>query len=72
MALLDIVTVGDANDEVLFKAAGRVREFGAPLYGLMFGQSTETAIFIGAALTATSVGIREALTTCMAFESIAI
>jgi len=57
MALLDIVTVGDANDEVLFKAAGRVREFGAPLYGLLDDMLETMRDAPGVGLAAPQVGV---------------
>ena len=57
MALLDIVTVGDANDEVLFKAAGRVREFGAPLYGMLDDMLGTMRDAPGVGLAAPQVGV---------------
>ena len=56
MDLAELGKVGKAS--ILVAVVGVVVPFGAGIgVGVLFGQSMETAVFIGAALTATSVGI---------------
>ncbi len=57
MALLDIVTVGDANDEVLFKPAGRVREFGPALHRLLDDMLETMRDAPGVGLAAPQIGV---------------
>ena len=57
MALLEIVTVGDANDEVLFKPANRVREFGPTLHKLLDDMLETMRDAPGVGLAAPQVGI---------------
>ncbi len=57
MALLDIVTVGDANDEVLFKPANRVREFGPALHKLLDDMLETMRDAPGVGLAAPQIGI---------------
>ena len=57
MALLEIVTVGDANDEVLFKPANRVREFGPALHKLLDDMLETMRKAPGVGLAAPQVGI---------------
>ncbi len=57
MALLEIVTVGDANDEVLFKPASRVREFGPALHKLLDDMLETMRDAPGVGLAAPQVGI---------------
>lgn len=63
MALLEIVTVGDANDEVLFKPAGRVREFGPVLHNLLDDmlETMRDAPGVGLAAPQIGVGLRVAV-----------
>jgi peptide deformylase len=63
MALLDIVMVGDANDEVLFKPAGRVREFGPALHKLLDDmlETMREAPGVGLAAPQVGVGLRVAV-----------
>lgn len=56
MDLAELGKVGTAS--LLVAIVGVVVPFGAGIgVGILFGQSMETAVFVGAALTATSVGI---------------
>jgi peptide deformylase len=57
MALLDIVTVGDANDEVLLKPAARVREFNTALHKLLDDMLETMRDAPGVGLAAPQVGI---------------
>ena len=57
MALLGIVTVGDANDEVLFKPASRVREFGPALHKLLDDMLDTMREAPGVGLAAPQVGV---------------
>ena len=57
MALLEIVTVGDANDQVLFKPASRVREFGPALHKLLDDMLETMRKAPGVGLAAPQVGI---------------
>ena len=57
MALLEIVTVGDANDEVRFKPANRVREFGPALHKLLDDMLETMRKAPGVGLAAPQVGI---------------
>jgi peptide deformylase len=57
MALLEIVTVGDANDEVLFKPASRVRDFGPALHKLLDDMLETMRVAPGVGLAAPQVGI---------------
>jgi peptide deformylase len=63
MALLDIVTVGDANDEVLLKPASRVREFGPALHKLLDDmlETMRDAPGVGLAAPQVGVGLRVAV-----------
>ena len=63
MALLDIVIVGDANDEVLFKPANRVREFGPALHKLLDDmlETMRDAPGVGLAAPQVGVGLRVAV-----------
>lgn len=63
MALLEIVTVGDANDEVLFKPANRVREFGPTLHKLLDDmlETMRDAPGVGLAAPQVGIGLRVAL-----------
>lgn len=63
MALLEIVTVGDANDEVLFKPANRVREFGPTLHKLLDDmlETMREAPGVGLAAPQVGVGLRVAV-----------
>ena len=63
MALLEIVTVGDANDEVLFKPANRVREFGPTLHRLLDDmlETMREAPGVGLAAPQIGVGLRVAV-----------
>lgn len=57
MALLEIVTVGDANDEVLLKPAARVREFNAALHKLLDDMLETMRDAPGVGLAAPQVGL---------------
>ena len=57
MALLEIVTVGDANDEVLFKPASRVREFNPALHKLLDDMLDTMREAPGVGLAAPQVGV---------------
>src|SRR3954471_14784681 len=57
MALLDIVTVGDANDEVLLRPANRVREFGPTLHKLLDDMLETMRDAPGVGLAAPQVGV---------------
>ena len=63
MALLEIVTVGDANDEVLLKPANRVREFGPTLHKLLDDmlETMRDAPGVGLAAPQVGVGLRVAV-----------
>ena len=63
MALLEIVTVGDANDEVLFRPANRVREFGPTLHKLLDDmlETMRDAPGVGLAAPQVGIGLRVAL-----------
>jgi peptide deformylase len=57
MALLDIVTVGDPNDDVLFKPATRVRDFGPALHKLLDDMIDTMREAPGVGLAAPQVGV---------------
>lgn len=57
MAQLDIVLVGDANDEVLFRPAGRVRDFGPALHQLLDDMLETMREAPGVGLAAPQIGI---------------
>jgi peptide deformylase len=57
MALLDIVTVGDPNDEILFKPVARVRDFGPALHRLLDDMLQTMRAAPGVGLAAPQVGI---------------
>jgi peptide deformylase len=57
MALLDIVTVGDPNDDVLFKPAARVRDFGPALHRLLDDMIDTMRDAPGVGLAAPQVGV---------------
>ena len=63
MALLEIVTVGDANDGVLLKPAQHVREFGPALYKLLDDmlETMREAPGVGLAAPQVGVGLRVAV-----------
>lgn len=63
MALLEIVTVGDANDDVLFKPANRVRDFGPTLHKLLDDmlETMRDAPGVGLAAPQIGVGLRVAV-----------
>jgi peptide deformylase len=57
MALLEIVSVGDSNDEVLFKPAARVREFSPALHQLLDDMLETMRDAPGVGLAAPQVGL---------------
>lgn len=57
MALLEIVTVGDAKDEVLLRPANRVREFGPALHKLLDDMLETMRDAPGVGLAAPQVGV---------------
>jgi peptide deformylase len=63
MGLLEIVSVGDANDEVLYKPASRVREFGPALHKLLDDmlETMREAPGVGLAAPQVGVGLRVAV-----------
>jgi len=63
MVLLEIVTVGDSNDEVLFKPAARVREFNPALHKLLDDmlETMRNAPGVGLAAPQVGLGLRVAV-----------
>jgi peptide deformylase len=63
MGILEIVSVGDANDGVLFKPANRVREFGPALHKLLDDmlETMREAPGVGLAAPQVGVGLRAAV-----------
>jgi len=63
MALLPVVTVGDPGDEVLFKAAQRVRDFGPGLHKLLdeMLETMREAPGVGLAAPQVGLGLRAAV-----------
>ena len=59
MGLLRIVAVGDPDDEVLFKAAARVRTFGPELHGLLDDMLKTMREAPGVGLAAPQVGVAQ-------------
>lgn len=57
MAVLDIVTVGDATDEVLFRPGARVRDFGPALHQLLDDMVETMRDAPGVGLAAPQVGV---------------
>ena len=57
MALLEIVTVGDAKDEVLFRPAARVREFTPALHKLLDDMLETMREAPGVGLAAPQIGV---------------
>lgn len=57
MALLDIVTVGDPNDDILFRPVARVRDFGPALHRLLDDMVQTMRAAPGVGLAAPQVGI---------------
>ena len=57
MALLDIVTVGDPNDDILFKPVARVRDFGPALHTLLDDMVQTMRAAPGVGLAAPQVGV---------------
>ena len=68
MALLQIVQIGDPNEEVLFKPAARVRTFGAELHRLLDDMVETMREAPGVGLAAPQVGIGQRIAVVEYFE----